>query len=322
MRTKLTALFAVVAMLGLGLAMAQEAKRPAARSAAAPGKQEAKQGNEKKADEPDAIRAVVDAFLKAYNAKDANALAVLFTDDAEIEDEDGVTRGRAAIKDRFAKSFADNEAGRLEIVTNEIRLLGPEAAIEEGTAKVSSGANDAAETSRYSVFYVKQGGHWLQARIRDEAPSEVSAHDRLKDLEWMLGDWINESDDAVVYTTCRWADNGNFLLREFDMKIEGWIALRGTQRIGWDPLQKQFRTWLFDDEGGFGQGLVSRSGEAWIIKMSGVRPDGQSASATSIITPLGKDRVGWQMVDRTIGGETAPSIDQFVMVRKPPDPPK
>jgi uncharacterized protein (TIGR02246 family) len=320
MAQKCAALSAVVATLCLGLAVAQEGK--GTRPAAPQTKQPARQPSAENSGEIAAIRAVVDAFLKAYNGKDANTLAGLFTEDAEIEDDDGVTRGRTAIKDRFAQLFAENEGGKLEIVSNAIRLLSSEAAFEEGTAKVSAGNAETAETSRYSVFYVKRGGRWLQARIRDEAPDQASAHDRLKDLEWMLGEWVNESDDAIVFTTCRWADNGNFLVRDFDMKIEGRLALRGTQRIGWDPLRKQFRTWLFDDEGGFGDGLVSRSGDAWIIKMTGVRSDGQPASATSIVTPLGKDRVGWQLVDRTLGSETSPNIDQFVMVRKPPEPGK
>jgi uncharacterized protein (TIGR02246 family) len=318
MTNNCAALSAVVATLGLGLAMAQDGKGSGAPQA----KQLPRQAGPASSGEVAAVRAVVDAFLKAYNARDANALAGLFTDDAEIEDDDGVTRGRPAIKDRFAQLFAENEGGKLEIVSNDIRLLSPEAAYEEGTAKLSAGNNQTSETGRYTVVYVKQGGRWLQARVREELADEPSAHNRLKDLEWMVGEWVNESDDALVFTTCRWADNGNFLVRDFDMKIEGRLALRGTQRIGWDPLRKQFRTWLFDDEGGFGEGLVSRNGDAWIIKMTGVRSDGQPASATSIVTPQGKDRVGWQLVDRTIGDQTSPNIDQFVMVRKPPEPGK
>jgi hypothetical protein len=41
------------------------------------------------------------------------------------------------------------------------------------------------------------------ASIR-ESPSETpSAHDRLGELEWMLGDWVDESADAVILSTCK-----------------------------------------------------------------------------------------------------------------------
>ena len=70
----------------------------------------------------------------------------------------------------------------------------------------------------------------------------------------MLGEWVNESDDAIVLTICKWSKDGNFLLREFDIKIEDKVALSGTQQIAWDPQQKQFRLWVFDTGGGFGDG--------------------------------------------------------------------
>ena len=95
--------------------------------------------------------------------------------------------------------------------------------------------------------------------------------------------------------------------------------LSGTQRIGWDPLKRQFKTWIFDSEGGHGEGYWTRNGDQWVIKVEGVRQDGQPASATNIITRLGKDRMSWQSVDRTIGGAAVPGIDEFTIVRKPPE---
>ena len=126
--------------------------------------------------------------------------------------------------------------------------------------------------------------------------------------------------NAVVLTTCKWADGGNFLVREFTVKTQGRPVLSGTQRIGWDPTRKrQFKTWIFDTEGGFGDGYWTRNGDQWVIKAEGVRQDGQHASVTSIITRLGKDRASWRSVDRTIGGAAVPGADEFTLVRKPPE---
>ena len=276
-----------------------------------------------KSDDLAAIRAVANSFLDAYRAKDAAALGALFTENAEIVDDEGeVTKGRPAIVERFAGLFKANEAGTLEVAAESIHLLSPEVAIEEGTATVSGDDGEEPETSRYSVIYVKQDGHWLHARIQDQTPSELSAHDHLKDLEWMLGEWVNESDDELVSTTCSWSDNGSFLIREFDVKIEGKVALSGTQRIGWDPLRKQFRTWVFDSEGGFAEGLVSHDDDLdqWIVQSSGVRADGQPVTVTSVFTPLDPDRIAWQTVERTVGGVAVPGLDQYIVVRKPPQP--
>ena len=138
----------------------------------------------------------------------------------------------------------------------------------------------------------------------------------------MLGDWVNESDEAVVVTTCKWSDDGNFILREFDVDIEGRIALSGTQRIGWDGQRKQFRTWVFDDRGGFAEGLLTRDGERWGTRASGVRSNGQAVSVTTTIAPQGKDRILWEIVERSVGGEVVPGTDQFYLVRPAPSPGK
>jgi uncharacterized protein (TIGR02246 family) len=271
------------------------------------------------------VRAVNDllaSFVKAYNAKDAKALGALFTSDAEIADEDGeVTRGHDAIVNRFSGIFKENGGDQLAVNSDSLRFLGTDLAIEEGTASLSTGADTPPRTNRYSVIYAREGGRWLHARIRDEPP-EDDPHERLGELEWMLGEWVNESDDAAVFTSCKWSDDGNFLLRDFDVDVEGRIALRGTQRIGWDGQRKQFRTWVFDDRGGFAAGLVSRDGDRWVIQSTGVRSDGQSVSVTNAITILGKDRLRWESFDRTVGGRAVPGTDRFILVRRAPAPGK
>ncbi len=320
MRAYAAVLVALTLFATLGLVAAQDrsARGPAA---GAPATTRDTVSRER---EPDA-RAIGDllaSFVKAYNGKDAKALGGLFTPDAEIEDEDGsVTRGRDAIVERFAGIFKEGKGDTLTVDTDSLRFLGTDLAIEEGTASLSTGANTPPRTNRYSVIYARQGGRWLHARIRDE-PAEDDPHHRLEELAWMLGEWVNESDDGIVKTSCKWSDDGNFLLRAFDVKVEGRIALRGTQRIGWDAQRKQFRMWVFDDRGGFAEGLVSRDGDRWIIKASGVRSDGRSVSTTNAFTPLGKDRLLWETFDRTLGGEAIPDTDRFVLVRRAPDPGK
>ena len=97
--------------------------------------------------------------------------------------------------------FKENGGDRLTVDTDSLRFLGTDLAIEEGTASLSTGPDDPPDTNRYSVIYARQGGRWLHARIRDEPPDEVSPHEQLLQLEWMLGEWVNESDDGIVKTT-------------------------------------------------------------------------------------------------------------------------
>jgi hypothetical protein len=67
------------------------------------------------------------------------------------------------------------------------------------------------EKTRYSVAYVKRDGKWLRDSIHDEAIPEV-AHEptpgeRLKELEWLVGEWVAENDEAEVRMSCVWAES-------------------------------------------------------------------------------------------------------------------
>ncbi|HEV3163296.1 MAG TPA: SgcJ/EcaC family oxidoreductase [Isosphaeraceae bacterium] len=268
-----------------------------------------------------AIKALLDALIKAFNAGDATAAAATYTENAIVLNEQGDRiEGRAAIRAQYAASFAADPGATMVIHVDSLRFLAPQTALEEGrtTIKPANGAG-APDNSRFTAVYVKVDGHWLQSAVRDEPSQDLTPHDRLKDLEWLVGEWVNESQDAVVHTTCKWTDDGNFLVRDFTMKTHGQPVLSGTQRIGWDPLKRQFKTWIFDSEGGHGDGFMTNNGHQWVIKVEGVRQDGLPTSATNIVTRLGKDRMSWQSVDRTLGGSAVAGIDEFVVVRMPPD---
>ena len=272
------------------------------------------------AQEAKAIAALVASFTKAFNDGDAAAAAATFAEDALVIDEQGErTEGRGRIQAQLADSFAASPHRKIVIETTAMRLLGPDTALEEGRTTISPAKGGPPEISRFVVVYVKHDGHWLQSAVRDEHAHDLTPHDYLKELAWLVGEWINESQDAVVHTTCKWTEDGNFLIRDFTMKSQGQPVLSGTQRIGWDPARHQFKTWIFDSEGGFGEGYWTRNGDQWLIKAEGVRQDGKHASATNIITRLGKDRASWQSVDRTVGGAAVPGVDEFTIVRKPPE---
>src|SRR5690242_20432979 len=58
--------------------------------------------------EEKAVRELVDAFVKAYNAKDAKAIATQFAEDGRIVGPDGsITEGREAIERRYRAAFDD-----------------------------------------------------------------------------------------------------------------------------------------------------------------------------------------------------------------------
>jgi uncharacterized protein (TIGR02246 family) len=283
--------------------------------------------NPERASDEKAIRELVAAFTRAFNAADADAVAATFTDDAQVVDEHGKAfLGRDAIRGRFAQAFANNPGAVLALEVRSLRFPGPETAVEHGTATLHlPESSEPPEVSPYTVVYVKRGGRWLHASVEDHpAPPEDPSgtnESRLKEVAWLVGEWVNEGPEAVVLTSCRWDESKNYLLQDFTIKAVGKPVLSGTQRIGWDPARKQIRSWVFDNDGGFAESFWSRDAEGrWVIHASGTRRDGRVAEATRLLTRLDPHRVRFESIHRTLGGVAEPDGVAFVMVHKPPAP--
>jgi uncharacterized protein (TIGR02246 family) len=312
-----------MAVLGVGFAITslcaadgpqQDRSRPG--GASAPTAEPAARAEDEKA-----IRATVDSFARAFQDKDAKTIAALFTEDGEAVDAEGGTiQGRAALEEHYAARFAERPGDKIEPTIGSIKFLAPGIAREIGHTRVLPSDGGTPITARYTAIHIKRDGRWLIASVRELVDGEISHQERLKEIEWLVGDWVEETPDAVVTTSVAWTDNNNFLLRSFDVRVKGKPALTGTQRIGWDPLTKQIKSWVFDSRGGYGEGLWTRAGNQWVIKATGVRPDGRTATATQVLTFVNKDSLRWKSIDRTLGDEIIEQIDEIVMVRKPPQP--
>jgi uncharacterized protein (TIGR02246 family) len=269
-----------------------------------------------------AVLSVGETFRRAYNAGDAKAIASLYTDDAELIEENGERfQGRNTIQELYSLLFQERKGASIEIAVDSIRFFGPDVVKEEGRTSVKPAVTtEPPSIRRYTVLYIKQGGKWLYSSVREELEPGLSHNERLKELDWLVGDWVDESSDSVVHATCRWSADKNFLLRDFTLHAEGRSVMNVTQRIGWDPLSKQIKSWVFDSEGGYGDGLWTRNGDQWMIKSTGVLPDGRIATATNILTRLGPNTARWASTERTVGGQHAADHFENMMVRRPPPP--
>jgi uncharacterized protein (TIGR02246 family) len=309
-------------LLLLPLACLSPGQTPGAR-AHEPAKAEASRPADDHPEARAAIKALDEAFLKAFNAGDAKAIAETFTQNAQILDEDGlVTEGRAAILDRFAASFEESPGATITLEPKPVSFLTDELAQEVGIAVIKQAEGKAKpERIGYVALYAKADGGWKHAQVRDTPAPVDNHHQRLEELAWMIGDWISESGDAIVTSHFAWAEGENFLIRSFTIQVGDKPVLKGTERIGWDAAIEQFRSWVFDDEGGFAESTWSTDGQGtWIQKASGVRVDGGVAGATRSTKVLGKDRVQVNVSDRTLDGAALDAETEYVMVRTPPKP--
>lgn len=268
------------------------------------------------------IRDSAELFAKTYNAQDAKGVAALFTSAGEIIDETGhVTQGTAAIEQMFTDCFTTTPEKRIALQINSIRLLNADTAGEEGRLLISGTKDKSIHSIRYSVLHVREGTTWLVASARNYASDEPdSAHEHLRQLEWMVGNWVDEGPDSLVTASCRWDDSGNFLLRDYQIQRAGHTVMSGTQRIGWDALGKQLKSWTFDSEGGSASGHWHHKGDQWILDLTGVSADGKLGTATHVYTNASPHVMKWHAVQRTLGGEPLDDLPEVSIVRAPSSP--
>jgi hypothetical protein len=116
--------------------------------------------------------------------------------------------------------------------------------------------------------------------------------------------------------TVVWTRNKTFLNYAFKVSAPGMDDLEGTQVIGWDPAAGTIRSWMFDSDGGFGEGTWSKKDKCWVVKFSQVLPDGRKASATNIYTLVDGNTFTWKSIGRKLDGEFLPNIEEVKIVRK------
>jgi uncharacterized protein (TIGR02246 family) len=269
-----------------------------------------------------AIRQRIEEYVAAYNNHDAQAVADLWADDAVYLNRDTgePIEGRPAIAAMFEEMFKEGEADQLSVTVQSLRLVTPDVAIEDGAVELVSAEGEPVET-KYTAVHVKKDGQWYLNSVRETdvpAPAEAAAEQpgELDQLAWMVGEWVDQDDEATVRTRCEWAKNNKFLTSHFDVTVGDQLELEGTQVIGWDPVAQQSRSWLFDSEGGFGEGVWRHEGNQWIVETKSTQSDGSQGSAVNVYTQVDDKTFTWKSTNRQIDGEPQPDVDEVPVHRE------
>jgi uncharacterized protein (TIGR02246 family) len=257
------------------------------------------------------------AYEAAYAKGDVKALADFFTDDAEYTTDDGrIFSGREAIEAAVQSGLAANKGSKLTIAVDTVRALGPESVLEKGSTTVT-GQDGEEDRALYTAIHVKKEGKWKINQLIETPIPSMTARDRLAEFGWLVGKW-EESDkenDLAVGSQYSWARGGNFLTRNVTVKKAGQVTLEGWQIIGWDPVEDRLRAWTFDNEGGFSEGRFTRDGDRWLLRETGVTPEGSRISADHTITKVGQDRLTWESNNRTLNGDPRPGVGRIEIRR-------
>jgi uncharacterized protein (TIGR02246 family) len=267
--------------------------------------------------EKTAVMAIDRAFEAAYAKGDVKAVADFFTEDAHYTSDNGRTfDGRTAIESSVRAAFAKNDGAKLAINLDSVRVLAPDVLLERGSTAVTAKDGET-NGALYTAVYVKKGGKWKISQLVETPQPDLTAHDQLSELGWLVGDWedTDKGDNLTVRSQYSWARSGNFLTCNVTVKRGAETTLEGWQIIGWDPIEGCIRSWTFDDEGGFSEGRWTREGDRWLQRETGVTPDGNRTAADITFSKRSNDRFTWESNNRTLDGLPQPGTGRIEINR-------
>jgi uncharacterized protein (TIGR02246 family) len=258
-----------------------------------------------------------EAFLEAFHKGDAKALAAFWTNDGDYTEVTGRhLKGRTEIEKAFTGFFAENKGLKLRIDSESLRFVTPDVAIEEGMTAVIPPDGGPPSRARYNIVHVKKDGQWQLANVTDTRFTPPTQYKHLRELEWLIGEWAAANDKGpaprVAYS---WAKDQNFIHSSYAATFKSIAIGGGNQVIGYDPAAKQIRSWTFELNGGFGEGIWSRDGKKWTIKSTATTTDGAKLTLTQVFTHVDTDTFTWQMKDLTVGGKAHPDAPEVTMKR-------
>ncbi len=279
------------------------------------------------------VRGTMKSYMAALKKRDVASLVSHWSESGESIDLDSgeATKGRGSIGRVFESLFEREADADVRIDVSSVRPIRDEVALVDGVSTLAC-AGEKPARSRFSAVLVKQKGRWLLESVREAAmPASADAEivKPLSRLEWLLGQWENAGKGNEVSSThCFWSARDAYLVRSHVVSQTGSEEESGAERvvsfetpagregdreiteiIGWDPVAKSTRSWIFCSDGGFAEGTWSQDGDQIVILVDGTLADGSPASGTLRITRLGPDEVSCSVSGDAVERLLPPSGD-------------
>jgi len=264
----------------------------------------------------DAIRKGAGEFSKAFEKGDAKALAAMWVEHGEYQDDQSKTiRGRETIEKAYSEIFEQKKGGKIDVEIQSVRFLTPDVAVEEGLLRESSTGRELPSTTRYSAIDVRENGQWKIAQCREWGVGQ----DHLDDLNWLVGKWKGSAKDEDMTLSFAWDEKQPILVAKLTTSAAGKgksaAATSGTIKIGFDPRRGQLHSWHTDDTGGHGQALWNRDGYRWVMSATGLTGDGKETGAENILQRIDNNNFTWRSANRRLNGQPVPDTVPIKLTR-------
>ncbi|MBK1880917.1 SgcJ/EcaC family oxidoreductase [Luteolibacter pohnpeiensis] len=270
------------------------------------------------------LKKTANAFVIAYNHRDAESIANLFTPSGELIDLSGeeIISGREDLKHHYEEIFTSELPPTIAIEVSSVRLVGSGLAIEDGTVHLTPPAEDATPRSIAYTAVLAKGtqGTWQIASSRSLKDITDAAGQLADVAATFMGDWTAMTTDHLqIEFSFEWDLTGKFIIGRMLTSSPDTEALESNIRIGWNAAKRSIVYWIFDSEGGEIEGSWSSTETGWLVRSEGATADGETYSANQEVFAQDENTILWKATQRLIDGQVQPD-NELRLVRKPPQP--
>jgi hypothetical protein len=191
---------------------------------------------------------------------------------------------------------------KLEIQTDSFRFPSADTALVEVTLRLKDEDGEVIASSWRNSMLVREGGQWKVSMV-NEWDRDTGLDVSLNELDWLIGTWQAATKERELTLVYEWEGEKKFIRGQYTVKEGGKVIESGTQMITKDNSEGAIHSWVFQSDGGFGDGFWFREGQKWTVDVAGVTPDGRAMSANAVYLRIDANTFVWQAVDQTIDDE-------------------
>jgi heat shock protein HslJ len=146
----------------------------------------------------------------------------------------------------------------------------------------------------------------------------VPVHPELEDLGWLIGRWTSGEGAPTCVMEGAWSEGGGFLFLDVQLGDGDNPRDSCSNRIAWDSLRKEFRSWSFQPDGGFSEGRWSAEKGGWKVVSTGVSTNGLKTVEEVHLRPDSPGQMSLDITGRKLGDERLPDVRLNLYQGAPP----
>lgn len=262
-------------------------------------------------DESDGVRKTIEqvsaAYADAYNARNFEALADQWVDQADLIEGGSRVTGRDAIVKSIRGWLEKHAEARIQVDVERVDLVAKTLARVDGVILFSPSKEEPPIPSRFSSLRVLEDGTW---RLVESvvAPSHAAA---LHDLGWLIGSWQATDDKTgmTVDLTVEKAAGGFALVGRTTMRSKTGATREAIEVIHADRDDGLIRTSIIDSLGAHAEGVIEGDGMTLNRVLTGVPGDAVAGSRVQYVqtlVPGGEGQFTLHSIERSIDGRPVP----------------